>query len=254
MKRFTYERAKTSPDRRRRGGRRAMPEREAHRRRHQPARPDEARDRGARRTWSTCRISAARSRRADAPRAAADRRARHQHRGSPPTRGSGAITAMLTRAILAGASGQLRNKATTAGNLLQRTRCPYFYDTNQPCNKRKPGSGCAAIGGYSRQLERDRDVGGLHRDLSGRHGGGDARARRDGRDGRSLDGVSRRAIRIADFHRLPGDDAAGRDNALKPWRADHRGDAAQADRRHALSIARSAIARPTPSRSYRWRP
>ncbi|MCH3756169.1 FAD binding domain-containing protein, partial [Campylobacter coli] len=45
---------------------------------------------------------------------------------------------VLTRAIVAGASGQLRNKATTAGNLLQRTRCPYFYDTNQACNKRKP--------------------------------------------------------------------------------------------------------------------
>jgi xanthine dehydrogenase YagS FAD-binding subunit len=59
---------------------------------------------------------------------------------------------VLSRAIVAGASGQLRNKATTAGNLLQRTRCPYFYDTNQACNKRKPGSGCAAIGGYSRQL------------------------------------------------------------------------------------------------------
>ena len=59
---------------------------------------------------------------------------------------------VLSRAILAGASGQLRNKATTAGNLLQRTRCPYFYDTNQPCNKRKPGSGCAALHGYSRQL------------------------------------------------------------------------------------------------------
>ncbi|MGN6121428.1 MAG: FAD binding domain-containing protein [Sphingomonas oligoaromativorans] len=60
--------------------------------------------------------------------------------------------ALLSRALVAGASGQLRNKATTAGNLLQRTRCPYFYDTNQPCNKRQPGSGCAAIGGYSRPL------------------------------------------------------------------------------------------------------
>ena len=60
--------------------------------------------------------------------------------------------AVLTRAIVAGASGQLRNKATTAGNLLQRTRCPYFYDTNMPCNKRNPGSGCAAIGGATRQL------------------------------------------------------------------------------------------------------
>ena len=57
---------------------------------------------------------------------------------------------LLTRALVAGASGQLRNKATTAGNLLQRTRCPYFYDTNQPCNKRQPGSGCAAIGGFNR--------------------------------------------------------------------------------------------------------
>lgn len=59
--------------------------------------------------------------------------------------------AVLSRALLAGASGQLRNQATTAGNLLQRTRCPYFYDTNQPCNKRLPGSGCAALDGFSRQ-------------------------------------------------------------------------------------------------------
>lgn len=58
---------------------------------------------------------------------------------------------VLSKALLAGASGQLRNKATTAGNLLQRTRCSYFYDTNQPCNKRQPGSGCSAIGGASRQ-------------------------------------------------------------------------------------------------------
>jgi len=58
--------------------------------------------------------------------------------------------AVLSRALLAGASAQLRNKATTAGNLLQRTRCPYFYDTAQPCNKRVLGSGCSAIGGYNR--------------------------------------------------------------------------------------------------------
>src|SRR3712207_1007836 len=57
---------------------------------------------------------------------------------------------LLSRALLAGATGQLRNQATTAGNLLQRTRCPYFYDTNMPCNKRQPGSGCSAIGGHSR--------------------------------------------------------------------------------------------------------
>jgi xanthine dehydrogenase YagS FAD-binding subunit len=59
--------------------------------------------------------------------------------------------AVLSKALLAGASGQLRNKATTAGNLLQRTRCAYFYDPNQPCNKRRPGTGCSAIGGASRQ-------------------------------------------------------------------------------------------------------
>ncbi len=58
---------------------------------------------------------------------------------------------VLSRALVAGASAQLRNMATTAGNLLQRTRCPYFYDTNMPCNKRLLGSGCVAIGGFSRQ-------------------------------------------------------------------------------------------------------
>jgi xanthine dehydrogenase YagS FAD-binding subunit len=57
---------------------------------------------------------------------------------------------LLSQAILAGASTQLRNKATTGGNLLQRTRCPYFYDTTKPCNKRTPGAGCAAVGGFNR--------------------------------------------------------------------------------------------------------
>jgi xanthine dehydrogenase YagS FAD-binding subunit len=57
---------------------------------------------------------------------------------------------LLAQAILAGASTQLRNKATTGGNLLQRTRCPYFYDTTKPCNKRVPGSGCAALEGINR--------------------------------------------------------------------------------------------------------
>lgn len=56
---------------------------------------------------------------------------------------------VLAQAIVSGASGQLRNKATTGGNLLQRTRCPYFYDTTKPCNKRQPGAGCAALGGIN---------------------------------------------------------------------------------------------------------
>ena len=59
---------------------------------------------------------------------------------------------MLSRALVAGASGQLRNKATTGGNLLQRSRCPYFYDTTKPCNKRAPGTGCSALEGFSRNL------------------------------------------------------------------------------------------------------
>ena len=58
--------------------------------------------------------------------------------------------AVLSRALLSGATGQLRNKATTAGNLLQRTRCYYFYDVTKPCNKREPGSGCSALGGFNR--------------------------------------------------------------------------------------------------------
>src|SRR3546814_13463662 len=72
---------------------------------------------------------------------------------------------LLARALLAGASGQLRNRATTAGNLLQRTRCPYFYDTNQPCQKRQPGSGLAALG-------RKDVVWGKRVAVRERHGGG----------------------------------------------------------------------------------
>lgn len=97
----------------------------------------------------------------------------------------------------------MRNKATTAGNLLQRTRCPYFYDTNQPCNKRQPGSGCSAIGGFSRQLA----VIGASEACIATHPSDMAVAMR------ALDATvetirpdgATRAIPIADFHRLPGD-------------------------------------------------
>jgi xanthine dehydrogenase YagS FAD-binding subunit len=109
---------------------------------------------------------------------------------------------VLSRAIVAGASGQLRNKATTAGNLLQRTRCPYFYDTNQPCNKRQPGSGCAAIGGYSRQLA----IIGTSEACIATYPGDMAVAMRvlDATvETVNPDGAAR-AIPIADFHRLPG--------------------------------------------------
>lgn len=110
---------------------------------------------------------------------------------------------VLSRALLAGASGQLRNKATTGGNLLQRTRCYYFYDTAMPCNKRNPGSGCAAIDGFNR----------IHAVL----GGSDSCIATHPSDMavamRVLDAVihtvmpsgEERAIAIADFYRLPGD-------------------------------------------------
>lgn len=110
---------------------------------------------------------------------------------------------LLSRALLAGASGQLRNMATTAGNLLQRTRCPYFYDTNQPCNKRKPGSGCSAIGGFTRHHA----VVGVSDACIATHPSDMAIAMR------ALDAVvevinpngAARKIPIAEFHRLPGD-------------------------------------------------
>jgi len=109
---------------------------------------------------------------------------------------------LLSRALLAGASGQLRNKATTAGNLLQRTRCAYFYDTSMACNKRAPGSGCSAIGGISRQLA----VIGSSEACIATHPSDMAVAMR------ALDATveivkpngATRTIPIATFHRLPG--------------------------------------------------
>jgi xanthine dehydrogenase YagS FAD-binding subunit len=111
--------------------------------------------------------------------------------------------ALLARALLAGASGQLRNMATTAGNLLQRTRCPYFYDTNQPCNKRKPGSGCAALGGFSRAHAvigaSDACIATHPSDMAVAMMALDATIESVRADGTT------RAIPIADFYRTPGD-------------------------------------------------
>jgi xanthine dehydrogenase YagS FAD-binding subunit len=131
---------------------------------------------------------------------AADARVRHDY-------------GVLSRALLAGASAQLRNQATTAGNLLQRTRCPYFYDTNQPCNKRRPGSGCGAIGGFSRQHA----IVGVSDACIATHPSDMAIAMR------ALDATvetvrpngSARTIPIADFHRLPGN-TPHIENALEP--------------------------------------
>ena len=110
---------------------------------------------------------------------------------------------VLSRALLAGASGQLRNQATTAGNLLQRTRCPYFYDTAQPCNKRQPGSGCSAIDGFSRQLGiigvSDACIATNPSDMAVAMRALDATVETVRPDGAT------RTIAIAEFHRLPGD-------------------------------------------------
>lgn len=108
----------------------------------------------------------------------------------------------LSQALLAGASGQLRNAATTGGNLLQRTRCPYFQDLSKPCNKREPGSGCGARDG----VHRDHAVLGhsAHCIATNPSDMAVALAALDGRV--ELDGPEgARSVAATDFHRLPGD-------------------------------------------------
>jgi xanthine dehydrogenase YagS FAD-binding subunit len=119
---------------------------------------------------------------------------------------------VLSRALLSGASGQLRNRATTGGNLLQRTRCNYFYDASRACNKRAPGSGCSALGGFNRMNAilgaadgADSAAGQTHAciavnpsDMSVAMRVLDAKVETMAANG------SARVIPIADFHRLPG--------------------------------------------------
>ncbi len=108
---------------------------------------------------------------------------------------------VLAQALLAGASGQLRNLATTGGNLLQRTRCTYFQDTSKPCNKRVPGSGCPAREGYHRNLAilgwSEQCVATHPSDMAVALLALDAQVRVRGRGGE-------RVIPLAGFHRLPG--------------------------------------------------
>ncbi len=110
---------------------------------------------------------------------------------------------VLSRALLAGASGQLRNKATTGGNLLQRTRCYYFYDVHTACNKREPGSGCSAIGGENRILAvlgtSDLCIATHPSDMAVAMRALDATVVTLKRDG------DRRRLPLAGFYRLPGD-------------------------------------------------
>ena len=110
---------------------------------------------------------------------------------------------LLTQAILAGASGQIRNMATNGGNLLQRTRCPYFYEVSMPCNKREPGTGCGAIEGVNRLHAifgwSDKCVAVYPSDMSIALAALDAVVNVRNASGQE------RAIPFADFHRLPGD-------------------------------------------------
>ena len=119
---------------------------------------------------------------------------------------------LLSSAILAGASPQLRNAATNGGNLNQRTRCYYFYDVATPCNKRAPGSGCGAIGGVNRIHAilgvSDQCIATHPSDMCVALTALDATVQVTGPEGE-------RAIPIADYHRLPGDEP-WRDTTLKP--------------------------------------
>ena len=119
---------------------------------------------------------------------------------------------LLASAILAGASAQLRNMASTGGNLLQRTRCYYFYDTATPCNKREPGSGCSAVSGLNRMhaiLGTSESCIAVHpSDMCVALAALEATVRAAGPNGE-------RTIAFADFHRLPGD-TPQRDTNLQP--------------------------------------
>lgn len=118
---------------------------------------------------------------------------------------------LLSKAILAGASAQIRNMATNGGNLLQRTRCYYFYDVNTPCNKRTPGSGCSAIKGYNRIHailgHSENCIAVFPSDMCVALAALDAVVHISGPDGD-------RKLQFSDFHRLPGD-TPNIDNNLK---------------------------------------
>lgn len=120
---------------------------------------------------------------------------------------------VLSRALLAGASGQLRNKATTGGNLCQRTRCYYFYDTDMPCNKRDPGSGCHARDGFNRIHAilgtSDACIATHPSDMAVAMRALDAKVEIEGPEG------MQRTIPIGEFFRLPGDRPQD-DNTLEP--------------------------------------
>ena len=195
---------------------------------------------------------AARRDRGAARRRPADRRRRPQQRPRRRPRACASATRCSSQALLAGASGQLRNLATVGGNLLQRTRCAYFQDVTKPCNKRAPGLRLPGARGRPPQPRDPRALAGVRRHASVGHGRRAGRARR-----RSCTSTARggtRTIPIAGLHRLPGDEPAARHRA-RARRADHRGRAAAAAlRRAARATARCATARRSRSPSSRSPP
>lgn len=120
---------------------------------------------------------------------------------------------MLTQAILSGATAQIRNMATNGGNIMQRTRCPYFYEVSVNCNKRLPGSGCSSLEGYNRSHSifgfSDKCAAVNPSDMSVALAALEATVNVQGAGGKT------RSILFPDFHRLPGD-TPERDNNLQP--------------------------------------
>ena len=144
---------------------------------------------------------------------------------------------LLTQAILAGASAQIRNMATNGGNLLQRTRCSYFYDVAMPCNKREPGTGCGALEGINRMHAifgwSDKCVAVYPSDMSVALAALDAVVKVQGADGKE------RSIPFADFHRLPGENPE-KDNNLTARRIDYGNRAAEKQFRGQILLPESA--------------
>lgn len=154
---------------------------------------------------------------------------------------------VLSRALLAGASAQLRNKATTAGNLLQRTRCYYFYDVTKPCNKRVPGSGCSALAGFNRIHailgESEACIATHPSDMAVAMRALDAKVETIDREGKA------RTTPIADFHRLPG-----RTNRRSPPARSSRLSHCLRRLQALRCTGRSAIGHPMLLRCCRWPP
>ena len=181
------------------------------RRRHQPRRPDARDDRAADGAGRRDRLSPARSRRREDGGLLIGAGAT-QHRARRASRRARTRYPVLSRAILAGASAQIRNMATVGGNLLQRTRCTYFYDNEgSRCNKRAPGAGlrrdraastASTRSSAPRRLRRDASVRHVRRARGARRGGAHRAAR-----------AERAASPLSDLHRLPGDRPGHRDGA-----------------------------------------